>query len=203
MVRNRTRRRYWVAMATAFAIVFPGAAVEGSELGLEGLGLAARFVDPGGESGTVGIGALVDLGGFNQRFRLEGRTDYWSVSENVAGGKASARDIAVGARGKYVFPVSHPRILPFAGAGLGIHFLHAEAEIAEQNFGGLVIPATKVEGSATKLGVDIGGGMNYSFNTATSLVSELWFTLVDGNADMSLGVGLLWHLGGSNQMEAQ
>ena len=194
-MKKNTRGLPWAMMALVMGLMVPGAASASAELGLDGLGLEARFIDPSAGDGTVGIGALVDLGGFTPNLRLEARTDYWSNSENVAGGKATARDIAVGARSKYVFPVSNPSVRPFAGAGLGIHFLHAEVNVPEQNIGGLVIPAMQVEGSATKLGLDIGGGMNYFFNPATSLLSELWFTIVDGGTDLSLGLGVVWHLG--------
>jgi len=190
-------------MTAVLGIAVPCAASGSSELGFDGVGLEARFVEPGSGEGTIGIGALVDLGGFTPNVRLEGRVDFWSYSESMSGGEASARDIAVGARSKYVFPVSHPRLRPFAGAGLGVHFLHAKASIPEQNFGGLVVPAVEVSDSATKLGIDIGGGMNYAFNGPTSLVSELWFTLVDGGADLSVGVGLVWALGGSSEMQSQ
>jgi len=200
---KRTTRLPWLTLVLAMGILIPGAASGSADLGFDGVGLEARFVEPNAGDGTVGVGALVDLGGFTPNVRLEARTDYWSNSESIVGGKASARDIAVGARSKYVFPLSNPSIRPFAGAGLGIHFMHAEVSVAEQNIGGLIIPAMQVEDSATRLGLDIGGGMNYSINAAASLLSELWFTMVDGGADMSLGLGVVWHLGSAKQMQAK
>jgi outer membrane protein W len=72
---------------------------------------------------------FADMGRITNNIMLEPRMDYWSKSEGAFGAEASIRDLSVGARAKYLFETSNPKIQPFAGVGLGMHFLKAEVTV--------------------------------------------------------------------------
>jgi hypothetical protein len=109
--------------------------------------------------------------------------------------ETSARDIVLGAKGKWIFPTTNPRIRPFAGGGLGIHFLHAEVNIPDQWIGGFLIPGMSLEDDSVKLGLDFGGGMNVTLNEKTDFVGEIWYGVVSDINQLSLKVGVLYKLG--------
>jgi len=142
-----------------------------SGLGFKGIGFDAGLVDPEGASSTIGFGAFADLGNIAPDVRLSSHLGYWNKSENEFGAEASVRDISIGARARYMFHVSSPKVQPYAGAGLGLHFFHTKAE-----FGGF-----SAEDSATKLGLDLGGGVATPVSPKTDLFGELWYTVADLN----------------------
>jgi opacity protein-like surface antigen len=157
-----------------------------SNLGLTRLGAAIEFVNPEDLSSTVGFGIFADHGTLAPRFGLESRLDYWSQSEDYNGTTASVRDLALGARSKYYFEVSSPKIRPFAGAGLGLHFVHAEVVIPAQ-FG---FPQQRTEDSSTKLGLDLGGGMSTPLGPRTDFHAEAWFGAVSDVSHFALKAGI-------------
>src|SRR5688572_18392827 len=151
---NMKRSILFVALVLS-AICSANAMAE-SDLGFKGIGAAVGYVGPEDIDGTFSIGAFMDHGNITDRISLESRVDYWSQSESAFGSEASVRDIAVGARGKYNFVVSNPKIQPYVGAGMGIHFVKAEVTMSE--FPGF--PEMTVEDSMTKFGLDLGGGIS-------------------------------------------
>jgi opacity protein-like surface antigen len=166
-----------------------------TQVGLRGAGLSFGLVEPEDIDAAFGFGALVDLGNVARDVRLEAHADYWWKSEEAFGVETSVRDLSLGARSKYVFPITNPRLRPFAGAGLGIHFVSAEVYMPEQDLGFVVIPATVVKDSDTKIGLDLGGGLAYGLNARASLLTELWYTLVSDVNQLNLKFGVLWKLG--------
>jgi opacity protein-like surface antigen len=92
-----------------------------------------------------------------------------------------------------MFRVQNPRLLPFAGAGISVHFLEVDVVVPDQDFGGFVVPGFAVEDSSTKIGLDFGGGLLYNLNGRASLLSEVWYSLVNDVNQLSLEVGLVWH----------
>jgi hypothetical protein len=186
-----------VAMATCL-LVSHEALAEGATagnpdvgLGLKSLGIAIGYVSPEDVDGTFSIGVFADHGRITPNIAVESRLDYWSHSESEFGADASISDITLGARGKYFFEVSHPNLRPFAGAGLGLHFLHAEVTIPAM--GGN--PEMKVEDSTTKLGLDLGGGIATSINPRMDFLGELWYGIVSDASQFSLRAGLSYRLG--------
>jgi opacity protein-like surface antigen len=162
-----------------------------SHMGLKAIGAAVGFVSPEDADGTFSVGAFADWGMITPEIGLESRLDYWSQSESSFGVEASVSDITLGARGKYYFEVSNSNLRPFAGAGLGLHFLHAEVVIpAQPGF-----PEMKAEDSSTKLGLDLGGGLAIPINPRADLLTELWYGVVSGANQFSLRVGLSHRLG--------
>ena len=159
-------------------------------LGLRSIGGALGFVSPENSDGTFTLGAFADCGRITPNIALEPRIDYWSKSQDSFGAKASLRDIIIGARGKYLFQTSNPKLMPFAGAGLSMHFVHAEVT---ENVPGF--PPMQVEDSATKLGLDIGGGVSTPIGPRSDLLGEAWYGIVSDVSQFSLRVGMSYRLG--------
>jgi len=174
----------------SLAVVAPTALAQ-SDLGLKRIGAAIGFVDPENLGTTFSLGVFADHGTMTPNIGLESRLDYWSQSDQYLGTTSSVRDIALGVRGKYRFDIANPKIRPFAGLGLGLHFLRGEVTVPPQ-FG---LPGFTVESSTTKLGVDLGGGITTPLGPRTDLLGESWFGIVDGANTFSLRAGLSYKLG--------
>ena len=158
-----------------------------SNIGMKGWGVQVGMVSPESMDATLGFGAFADLGTMTPNRRLVPHLDYWGKSEDFpGGGTSSVGDVALSVRGKYMFPVSSPRVQPFAGAGLGIHMLHAKVEMPG---------FPDMTDSSTKLGFDFGGGVTSPMNPKTDFVGEAWYGVVDGFSQMSVKVGLAFKLG--------
>lgn len=163
-----------------------------ADLGLRGAGIELGIVGPEDVDATIGFGIFADLGKITPNMMLEAHLDYWSQSEDLfTGGDASVRDIALGSRAKWMFPVSNPKIKPFAGAGLGIHFLKFEADAPPT----ILFPqGFTVEDSSTKIGLDIGGGLMATMNDRTDFIAELWYGFVSDANQLALKAGILYKL---------
>ena len=184
------KRMVFVLVLASLAAVAP-AAIAQSDLGLKRVGVTLGFTDPEQLGGTFSVGVFADHGTIAPRVGLESRLEYWSSSDETFGAKASLRDISLGARGKFYVPVENSRIRPFAGAGLGVHFLKAEVSTPPQ-FG---FPALSVSGTSTELGLDLGGGIATDLGPRTDLLAEVWFGIVDTANTFSLRAGLSHKLG--------
>ena len=160
-----------------------------TSLGLYKVGAAIGFVSPEDLDGTFSIGVFADHGMLAPNIGLESRLDYWSQSEESFGAEASFSDLAIGARAKYYFPVENSTIRPFAGVGLGLHFLHAEVTVPIP-FGGEM----SAEDSSTELGLDLGGGITAPVGPRTDLLAELWYGAVSDVSQLSLRVGMAYAL---------
>ena len=126
-------KRNVLAVLLAVSVCSASSAFAQADLGLKNVGVAVGYVSPENLDGTFSFGVFADHGTIAPKFSLESRVDYWGWSENAFGAKASIRDIVVGARTKYHFEVSNPKIRPFAGVGLGLHFLHSEVTIPSRS----------------------------------------------------------------------
>jgi opacity protein-like surface antigen len=166
-------------------------AIAAGPLNMQSAGVEVGMVSPENIDATFGFGVFADHGYVSPEIKIESTIGFWSKSEKYSdGSKASIRDISIGARGKYMFPTSSPSIRPFAGAGLGLHFLHAEVNIPAQG----PFPAMKADDSTTKLGLDIGGGFEMPINPSTDFIAEAWYGIVSDVGQLGLHVGLAWQL---------
>jgi len=186
-----TMKRMSLFLALLLCVLAAPAAMAQSNLGLKNLGVAVGFVSPENINGTFSIGAFADLGTITPRIGLEARLDTWSHSENDFGVEASIRDVTLGARGKYFFEVANPKIRPFAGAGLALHFIGEKVAIPAQ--GGF--PAMTASDSQTKLGLDLGGGFATSINPRADFLGEVWYGAVSDVSQFSLRAGVSYKLG--------
>jgi hypothetical protein len=175
-----------VILALALCIATSQDAMAQADLGLKAAGFQVGLVSPEDMDATFGLGGFADLGTLAPSVRLRSHLEFWSKSEDDAfGSEVSIRDITLGARAHYMFPVSSSTIQPYAGAGLGLHFLHAEVSV----------PGLSVEDSSTKLGVDFGGGLSWPVGPSTDLLAELWYGIVDDASQMSMKAGMSFKLG--------
>lgn len=158
-----------------------------ASLGLRSAGVQVGMVSPEDVDATLGFGVFADWGEMAPNFRLASHLDYWSKSEgDASNGEARIRDIQLAMRGKYMFPVPSSNFRPFAGLGVGMHFLNAEVQVP-------TLPTTSV--SETRVGFDFGGGFTTPLNNRTDLVGEAWYSIVDGFNQFSLKAGMAFRLG--------
>jgi hypothetical protein len=178
-------------LTLALSVALASAALAQADLGFKRLGVAASMVNAEEMDTAFGIGVFADMGTIAPQIGLETRVDFWSKGEEAFGTEVTVRDITLGARGKYHFPVEHPTIRPFAGAGLGLHMLHAEVSILDPFTGATM----SIEDSSTKLGFDLGGGIATSISPRTDLLAEVWYGIVSDYNQFSLRVGVSQKLG--------
>ena len=188
------KKAIFILVLSVFCMLPVQNAWSASNIGLQRLGGEIGMVDPEAAGSTLGLGVVADLGTISPQVRLSSQLGYWSKSEEAFGAEASVRDISIGSRATYQIPVSSPKLQPYVGGGLGLHFFHSEVSIADVDLGGgVIIPGYSIEDSTTKLGVDLGGGVSTPLNQSTNFFGEFWFTLAD--IDMtSLKAGLSFRL---------
>jgi len=184
-------KRTILLLTLVSCVALASSAMAQTDLGLKNVGVALGFVNAEDLDGTFSVGVFANHGTIAPRIGLESRIDYWSKSEDDFGTEVSVHDIAIGARAKYYFEVASPKIRPFAGAGLGIHFL--SMEVSTPALPG--IPAMSADDSETRLGLDIGGGLSTPIGPKTDFLAEAWYGIVEDFNQFSLRAGMSWKLG--------
>jgi len=177
------QKALYLVLALGLLSAQPAAAQ--SKIGLHAIGANAAFVSPENLDGAFGLGVFADLGRITPEIGLEPVIEFWSRSDDQFGIETTLRDVSVGMRGKYYFEVANPKIRPFAGACLGLHFLHAETSVSVPGFGNL-----NGSGSDTKLGLDLGGGLSTTLNPKNDLQAEAWYGIVSDVNQFALRVGI-------------
>ncbi len=150
-----------VASFGALATAAPAAETHG--LGFQGLGARIGFVDPEGASSTVALGIHVDGGEFVRHVHLMPMAEYWSVG--VAG--SDIKDFTLGMDVNVDFPVEGGRVIPYAGGGLGLHFVSFD-----------VPPGFIGDNSDTKLGLNMQGGIRNQVMPNLGIFGELKYSFV-------------------------
>jgi opacity protein-like surface antigen len=184
-------KRTVLLLALAVGVMSSQVALGQSKIEFGGIGASFGYVSPEDLGGTFGLGVFADLGQITPQIKLEPCVDYWSSTEEAYGVKASIRDISVGARGKYFFEVKNTQMRPFAGLGLGMHFLNAETSVTIPGF-----PTISSDASETKLGIEFGGGMETALSPQVDLHANLWYGIVSSASTFSLRLGLSHKFGG-------
>jgi opacity protein-like surface antigen len=178
-------KRMAVVLILAVGALTSGRAMAQSSLGLKGIGGSLALVDVENVDGTFGLGISADMGHITPQVGLEPVIEYWSKTEEAFGSKASIHDVSVGARAKYYFEVANPKVEPFAGAGLGLHFIGAKTTLAIPGF-----PSETVSASDTKLGLDLGGGLQTPLTPKDNLRIEGWYGVVSDVGQLAFRVGV-------------
>lgn len=160
-----------------------------SDLGFRSISGTVAFVSPQDLDGSFGLGVSADMGRITPKIWLEPNLEFWSNTKETFGAKATLSDVALGARGKYYFDVANSKMRPFAGAGLGVHFLHAKATVTT---GSGTFRATS---SDTKLGVDLGGGMSTPIGPRDDFRLEGWYGIVSDVNQLAVRVGFSHKIG--------
>ncbi len=185
-------KRTILLLTLASTVAAASSAMAQADLGLKNVGVALGFVNAEELDGTFSVGILANHGTIAPRIGLESHLDYWSKSEDDFGTEVSVRDITIGVRAKYLFEVANPRVQPFAGVGVGLHFLGAE--VTTPPIGGF--PGTSSDDSETRLGIDLGGGLTTPIGPKTDFLAEAWYGIVEDVNQFSLRAGMVWKLGG-------
>jgi opacity protein-like surface antigen len=137
---------------------------EGHGLGLQGLGARIGFVDPEGASSTLDLGVHLDAGEFVRNVHIMPMVEYWSVG--VSG--ADIKDLMVGMDVNVDFPVEGGRVVPYAGGGLGLHFVSFD----------LPPGFTGGDTSDTKLGLNMQGGIRNQVMPNLAIFGEVKYAFV-------------------------
>jgi opacity protein-like surface antigen len=182
------------AAALAVCILATVGSANADGLSFRGIGGNISVVNPEDFDATVGVGFLVDLGAVNTVWGFESFAGYWSQSESAFGTEVSVSDFVLGGRCKYLFPVSHRSIQPYAGAGLGFHFVSASVEIASYDFGGIIVTGSSFDDDEFKVGLDVGGGLTVDINDDLAFLGDSWLSFVSDVSQFSLRLGLLYWL---------
>lgn len=179
------QRRIGLLMIAVCTLVAQPARAQ-SDLGLKRGGIDIAMVSPENVNSSLGLGVFVDHGTIAPRWGLESRLDWWSHSETDFGLDASLTDITLGERAKYHFATTNPNVQPFAGFGLGMHFLSADVVALDPISG----TAFKASSSETRLGLDFGGGITTALNPSLDFVGEAWYSVVSDFNQFSIRAGL-------------
>jgi len=178
-------KRMAFVLLLAAGVVSTHQAAAQTNIGFNGIGGSIAYVSPENIDGVFGLGIFADMGQLSPRIGFEPSLEYWSHSEEAFGTKASIRDVTLGARGKYYFETTSPKMRPFAGAGLGLHFLHSETSVTVPGF-----PTMSVDVSDTKLGLDLGGGIASQLGPRDEFRAEAWYGIVSDVSQLALRVGI-------------
>jgi hypothetical protein len=184
-------KREVVVLFLALGVLAATSAQAQSDLGLKRLGASIGYVSPENLDGTANFGVFADHGTIAPHVNLESRVDYWGWSQNSLGVKSTVNDVSVGARTKYHFDVKNSKVSPYAGVGLGMHFIHSEATIPA----GGGFPAMTVSDSRSKLGLDLGGGVSTAISPRSDLMGEIWYGVVTDVSQFSMRVAMSFKLG--------
>jgi len=133
-------------------------------MGFQGMGARIGFVDPEGASSTVALGLHVDLGEFVKNVHIMPLAEYWKVG--VSGIDVS--DLTLASDVDLDFPLQGGRVIPYAGAGVGLHFVKADNPFAP--------PGT--DNSDTKLGLNIQGGIKNQVMPNLGIFGEVKYVFV-------------------------
>ena len=140
----------FVAGLIMFALT--GTAMAQMNVGFNGAGAKIGFVSPeSGIGGTVGFGAVADLGTITKSLYLRADLDFWSKSESAA---VSYSELVLGAHVLYYFPMENATFKPYAGGGINFSRSSAKVDLGPY-FGG------STSSSSTDIGFDVVGGADY------------------------------------------
>jgi hypothetical protein len=149
-----------------------------ADFGLKGIGVRVGIVEPENLDTTVGFGLFLDMGTFHPNISFETYASYWKNSFDVGLAESSFRDIAVGAKVRYLINTSRPTIHPFVGAGLSAHIMKSSASISDISFGSITVPGMSLDATDTKLGLDVGGGLRAGVADKIDIIGEAWYGFV-------------------------
>ena len=180
-------------LTTIFCATMATAALAETDIGFKGIGGAIGIADPEDLGAAFDLSVFANLGTFAPHVAFEGVFDFWSKSENFLTYEYSVKDFAFAGRVTYRFDIaSNPKIKPFAGGGLGLHFVKTSAP-------SFSIPGIGIAGGGSdtkvKLGLDFGGGSNFTVGERLDIVAELWFRLVSDVNQIVVKGGVIYWLG--------
>jgi len=161
--------------ATAHAAPAP-ASTNSQGLGFRGLGARIGFVDPEGASSTVDLGLHIDAGEFVQHVHIVPLVEYWKVGASGV----DVSDLMLGSDVNVDFPVEGGRLTPYAGGGLGLHFVKADDPLG-------------FSASDTKLGLNIQGGIKNQMMPNLGIFGEVKYNFVSDVNQLKITGGFTYN----------
>jgi opacity protein-like surface antigen len=184
------RRSLSTLAALVACSLFAAPAAAEMDLGFKGIGPTITYVTPEDIDGTIGFGALADLGRITPLLGLEATLDFWSKSEDAGSLEVKFRDISLGARAMYHFPVEGSKFDPSIGAGIALHLFRSE--VPEQVIGGLTFGG---DDSETRIGFDLAGQVGYALTSNVDLRMLTGYRIVEDVGQFAIGAGVIFGLG--------
>ena len=161
--------------ALALADTAPGS----HGLGFKGLGARIGFVDPEGASSTVALGLHLDAGEFVQHVHVMPLLEYWKVGASGV----DLSDLMIGSDINVDFPIEGGKIIPYAGGGLGLHFLKVNDPSLPPG----------VDNSDTKLGLNMQGGIKNQMMPNLGVFGELKYSFVSNANQLKIMGGFTYN----------
>lgn len=183
--------------ALVAAVVLCSVVVSAQGLALKGVGgnIGYTSVSFGLGTETFGgftIAAHADLGEFSPGFQLIPELQYWSASKDVSGGTWKTSDFAVNGNVHYNIQMVGD-VKPYVGAGLGLNFLSftwGHSTPSYTVFGVTYGGSSLATESATRVGINLAGGANYSLGTVT-ISPEFRYVIASDFNHWMLKVGVM------------
>ena len=170
-----------------FPVFFTIMACPGSfaqtDLGPKGVGGFLGYVDPEHVGGTLGLGAVVDMGTLTPKLGLDLEMLYWSKSKGPSGREVSWRDLTLAAHAKYRFSLPGSSVEPYLGGGIGPHFVKSEHE------------QTNTSASDTKFGLHLLAGAEYPASLKVTVFGEWRYAIVSDFNQFAIFAGAKYKLG--------
>jgi len=155
----------------------PARSNEDVGLGFKGIGGRIGVVDPEDASTALDLGFHIDFGEIAQNIHIQPLAEYWSVGQDVGPYNADIKDLSFGADVMFDFPLQDSRFTPYAGGGLGLHFLSASSNVPN-------VP----DQDHTKFGLNLQGGIQSDVMPNLAIFGELRYNFVsDANQLKILG----------------
>jgi opacity protein-like surface antigen len=185
-------------LAVVIGMTAISAAHAQADIAFKGAGGKLSFVFPDAEGidNALGAGVIADLGTIIPELGLQATLDFWSKSEDAGLAEYTVRDIVIGARTTYTFPLENNDIRPFVAGGLAIHFVKSEYDGPEIDAGPLGTYSNDYDDSDTKIGLDLGGGSNFAVSENVDILGEAMFRIVNDVTQFVISGGVIYWFGG-------
>jgi opacity protein-like surface antigen len=148
-------------------------------LGIKGIGARIGYVDPEDVSGAAVLGLHMDAGTIVKAVHVMPYMEYWSTSVDISGVSADMSDLAFAVDVNADFPLQGSRVTPYAGGGLGLHFLSSDSSVGGTS-------------DDTKFGFNIQGGVRNQIMPNISLFGEARYAFVSDAAQLKFVGGFTY-----------
>jgi opacity protein-like surface antigen len=170
-----------------FPLFFTLIACSGSsaqtDLGPKAVGGFIGYVNPEQTGGTVGFGAVADMGTLTPALGLELEILYWSKSKGPSDREITWRDLVLSAHARYRFLLPGSAVKPYMGGGIGPHFVKHESEQSSQSE------------TDTKFGLHLLAGVEYKISPKVVLFGEWRYAIVSDLNQFAIFAGAKYQLG--------
>jgi opacity protein-like surface antigen len=162
-----------------------------TNIGLNGWGAKLGYVSPQDIDGTLGFGAVVDLGTLTPTTTLEGEVLYWGKSQKESGAEFSYSQIYISGIAKYYFNKAKKgaKWLPYAGGGVGLVIGKAKVKYEGNEW----FDGEDSSDSQTDLGIHLVGGMKYPIDAKKYAFFEARYSM-DGADFFGIFGGIVFKL---------